>query len=925
MHYPIFRAVINTLKFSDMRKIFYFFKNLLDSSDWPPRWHCGNWTEMHGWLYIVSDLLVWSAYFAIPTVILRYITRKHDPQFLRLYFLFAAFILACGATHFLDALAFWIPLYRLQAVVLLITGVLSWITVFYIMKYLPVAMSLRAPEDLQKEIDHRREAEERFKRLNTELDSVIMERTAEIADYKYALDESSIVAITDQKGKIKHVNDNFCRISKYDRKELLGQDHRIINSGYHSRDFVRNLWETIARGKVWKGELKNKAKDGTTYWVDTTIVPFLNGEGKPRQYIAIRSDITERKKAESQQALLASIINSSDEAILSINLDGMITSWNRGADRLFGHSAYEAIGRHISILFVPDRQNEEAEIIRKITRSELVEHYETERLRKDGTIVQISLNVAPIKDADGRVVGASSIARNIAERKQSQKLRLDLEEKVRAKVEELTGIFERITDGFIVLDKELRYTYVNSKAGEMTGRAPDSLIGKHVWDVFPDAIGSDTYHAFQRAMSDQKYVVNIDYYEPLDLWQENHVYPGPEGISVFIRDITVQKRAEIKLRESENIYRTIASSIPGSVICIVDTEYRYQLIEGDMLGKLGHKKSQLLGAGIKDVLPPARYEKVLPFFMRVFQGEQFTIEDRLMEYDVLTRYVPLRNEENHVYAAMIVAIDITELKAAQRHISDMNVNLERKVAQRTLELAAVNKELEAFTYSVSHDLRAPLRIIDGFADIMITDYAEKLDKEGNRTLGVIMSNARRMGQLIDDLLNLSRLGRQEIVTRWVDMNKIAENAIGEQLVFYPGRREDLSAEQLIPVDCDAGLIAQVWGNLISNALKYSAKQTEPAIHIGSYRDFNRVVYFVRDNGAGFDMKYAPKLFGVFQRLHKPSEFEGTGVGLALVQRIVNKHGGEVWAESSSGKGATFFFSLPMNLLSKENTPIKEKI
>ncbi|MDR3716370.1 MAG: PAS domain S-box protein [Puia sp.] len=764
-----------------------FFTRLLDSSDWPPRWHCGKWTEFHGWLYILSDLLIWSAYFAIPVVIIKYISRKQDARFIRLYFLFAAFILACGATHFLDAIAFWIPVYRLNALMRLITGVISWVTVFYIVKYLPLAVSLRPLKDLETEIGQRQKAEEKFRRLNAELDSRINERTAEISDYKYALDQSSIVAITDQKGIIRHVNDNFCRISKYSREELIGQDHLIINSGYHSKEFIRNLWVTIARGKIWKGELKNRAKDGSTYWVDTTIVPFLGPEGKPRQYVAIRADITERKKAEEQQAWLASIINSSDEAIISIDLERTITSWNRGAEKLFGYPPGEVLGKEISMLIAPDRWHEEDLIIRKTTRGEYLEHYETERLRKDGSAVQISLNVAPIKDPDGKIVGASKIARNITE----------------------------------------------------------------------------------------------------------------------------QKKAELKIRQNENLYRTIASSIPGSVICLMDPEYRYLLVEGDMIEKTGYKKEKLLGQKAADVLPADRYEEALPHFIRVFHEETFTVESNRTGYDLVTRYVPLKNENNEVYAAMSVSIDVTELKNAQRRISELNVGLEQKVIERTEELAIINKELEAFTYSVSHDLRAPLRIIDGFADMLVTDYSDKLDEEGRRTLGVITANARRMGQLIDALLNLSQLGRKEIVTTRADMNELVKSAITEQLALYRGREAEILADPLLPASCDRNLILQVWGNLISNALKYSGKQEKPSIHIGSYQNGRSIVYSVKDNGVGFDMKYAGKLFGVFQRLHKITEYEGTGVGLALVQRIIVKHGGKVWAESEPGKGSVFSFSLPI--------------
>ena len=770
-----------------MNDIADFFRQLMDSSDWPPRWHCGKWTEFHGWLYIISDLLIWSAYFAIPVVIIKYISRKQDARFVRLYFLFAAFILACGATHFLDAVAFWVPLYRLNALVRLITGIISWITVFYIVKYLPMAVSLRPVKELEQEIEQRQKAEEKFTSLNAELDSMVIKRTAEISDYKYALDQSSIVAITDQKGIIRHVNDNFCRISGYSREELIGQDHRIINSGFHSKAFIRDLWVTIANGKIWKGELKNRARDGSTYWVDTTIVPFLTTEGKPHQYIAIRADITERKKAEEMQHLLASIINSSDEAIFSINLDGLITSWNRGASKLFGYSPAEAQGKNISMIISPALLWQEDQIMKKIAKDEYVEQYTTEKVRKDGSIVQVSLNVAPLKDLDGKIIGASRIARNI----------------------------------------------------------------------------------------------------------------------------TAQLNAEKKIRQNEKIYKTIASSIPGTVICIFDPEYRYLLIEGDLLDKIGYKKKELLGQKAESVLSPEIYNIAKPNFERVFRGETFSNERRMLECDTLSRYVPLKDENNVVYNVMIVVIDITELKNAQNRIAELNVNLENKVVERTEQLAIVNKELEAFTYSVSHDLRAPLRIIDGFADILLNDQAEKLDDEGKRILGIITNNARKMGQLIDDLLNLSHLGRQEIVTTRVDMNKLLKLAVDEQLLLYKGAEPQIITDHLLPANCDHNLILQVWKNFISNALKYSSKGSQPVIHISSRHNGNSVEYSVSDNGVGFDMKYADKLFGVFQRLHKVTEFEGTGVGLALVHRIVVKHGGRVWAESEKGKGARFCFSLPL--------------
>ena len=231
--------------------------------------------------------------------------------------------------------------------------------------------------------------------------------------------------------------------------------------------------------------------------------------------------------------------------------------------------------------------------------------------------------------------------------------------------------------------------------------------------------------------------------------------------------------------------------------------------------------------------------------------------------------------------------------------------LEKRVAERTAALALANKELESFSYSVSHDLRAPLRAIDGYARMLEEDYAAVLDAEAQRLLGVVRMNAKRMGQLIDDLLAFSRLGRQPAANGPVDMTRLAREAADE---LRGSRRVEV--ESLPPARGDGALLKQVWLNFVANALKYSSKNPDARVEIGGREEAQENLYWVRDNGAGFDMRYADKLFGVFQRLHRAEEFEGTGIGLAIVQRVVTRHGGRVWAEGKPGEGACFYFALP---------------
>jgi two-component system sensor kinase len=272
--------------------------------------------------------------------------------------------------------------------------------------------------------------------------------------------------------------------------------------------------------------------------------------------------------------------------------------------------------------------------------------------------------------------------------------------------------------------------------------------------------------------------------------------------------------------------------------------------------------------------------------------------------------VPLRNSEGEIIGIFGISRDITERKHAEQSIRELNRDLENQA----LKLQAANKELEAFSYSVSHDLRAPLRAIDGYTRILVEDYEALLDAEGKRVCGVISAEARRMGQLIDDLLAFSRLGRKEMYSSNVDMKALAVSVLNELTKQDDRERIDFKIATLPSVSADASLMRQVWVNLLSNAIKFTSKKEQAVIEVGSKSDKDEFVYYVRDSGAGFDMEYANKLFGVFQRLHSESEFEGTGVGLAIVQRIIRRHGGHVWAEGEVDKGATFYFALPQ----KEN-------
>ncbi|MDF2437979.1 MAG: hypothetical protein K0Q95_2355 [Bacteroidota bacterium] len=246
-----------------------------------------------------------------------------------------------------------------------------------------------------------------------------------------------------------------------------------------------------------------------------------------------------------------------------------------------------------------------------------------------------------------------------------------------------------------------------------------------------------------------------------------------------------------------------------------------------------------------------------------------------------------------------------ELEEKAEEVSRLNKKMERNLE----ELEIANKELEAFTYSVSHDLRSPLRAIHGYTKIIAADYGDKIDGEGKELMEGVMRNAIRMGQLIDDLLAFSRTGKKELVKQDIDMTNLANAVVEEVRVSTGNRKGKIEVQELPPSYADHSLLTLVFTNLINNALKYSSTKENPEITIGSMKKNNETIYYIKDNGVGFDMQYYNKLFGVFQRLHSAQEFEGTGVGLALIKRIILRHGGRIWAEGKKGEGAIFYFTL----------------
>jgi PAS domain S-box-containing protein len=371
------------------------------------------------------------------------------------------------------------------------------------------------------------------------------------------------------------------------------------------------------------------------------------------------------------------------------------------------------------------------------------------------------------------------------------------------------------------------------------------------------------------------------------------------GFAKVTRDLTEHKEAQDALRRTEQTFQLLVESIQDSAIFMLDPDGRVASWNASAERIKGYRAHEILGEHFSTFYPPDDVEQGKPQWALEIaeregrhEDEGWRVRKDGSRFWANTVISPMRDPHGGLIGYAKVTRDLTQRRRAEQ------------------ALAQSNQELERFSYSVSHDLRAPLRAINGYALALFEDHAARLDDDGKRLLAVIRDSAKLGGELIDGLLNFSRVGRQALARAPVDLTALAEGVVSELRQTGGPVAVDVVLTPLPPASGDGALLRNVLVNLIGNAFKFSAKRAHPMIEIGVQRDGAEVAYYVKDNGVGFDMQYAGKLFGVFQRLHRPDEFEGTGVGLALAQRIVQRHGGRIWAEGKVDQGATFFFTLP---------------
>jgi PAS domain S-box-containing protein len=621
----------------------------------------------------------------------------------------------------------------------------------------------------------------------------------------------------------------------------------------------------------------------------------------------LRTAIKRRSEAVEARERFEQVLSSISDAFLVVDRDWNLSYLNERAAQLLRGKRVELVGKHLWSLLPGVQTNFGYQKLIDAMANRTPVSFETFYPPFD---LWVECRSYPSRE------GLAVYVADITSRKKSEELIRRNENQLRMLTNALPGLVDYV-------DQDGRYRFVNEQYENWFGKPKTWFEGKHLKEVLGETAFERIQPYVDRALSGQAitYEESIPYenggarfvrasYMP-DLSDSGKV----RGFYSMVIDISETRRNQEALREAERRFRRLATQAPVGIF-MTDASGRCIFVNHMWSSLTGLQMDQAIGDGwLQAIHPDDRAQVRANWKETVQENKEFSSELRVTPHapgqDIWIRFSvrPVKNSLGEVTSFIATVTDISELKSAERKVRKWNSELENRVAKRTEELQSAYQDLESFTYSVSHDLRAPLRAMNGFAHILVENHSHKLDPEATHLLRMISTNSRRMGNLIDDLLAFSRLSRQSINRRTFHPHEIAEQALEELSVQNSLKDIEIQLDTMPLASGDPVLLKQVFINLVSNGLKFSRDRKPAKIHIGSFFKDQERVYFVRDNGVGFDMSYAHRIFGVFEKLHSNERYEGTGVGLAIVENIVKRHGGRVWAESQPDCGACFFFTL----------------
>ncbi|MCX6233304.1 MAG: PAS domain S-box protein [Bacteroidetes bacterium] len=742
-----------------------------------------------------------------------------------------------------------------------------------------------------------------------------MLRSSEVC-YRTLFDESldGICLADAETGLIIDCNQALAAIVGRERSELIGQSQTILHPPYNDK---------TATSPTFRQHLGDK--EGHT--LETQVVTsagiireveikanHLNLQGRKTLQGVFR-DITERKRAEEALRKSEEKYRGLTENINlgiyrnTVGPEGKFIEANPAIIGMFGYkNKEEFLAINVSDLYQnPEDRNMFND---KMLKEGFVRGEELWLKKKDGSLFVGSVSAVAVKDNQGDVKYYDGIIDDITERKWA-------EEAIKAERQRLHDVLEAIPIMVCLLTPDYHVAFSNHAFRDKFGESYGRRCYEYCFGEKEPCDFCETYRVLKTAKPHHWQVTTLDGASVIDVY--DFPFTDTDGSPLILEmdiDITERKRAEEELKQSEQRYRTIVETVPDVIYTLAADDGRFTSLNPAFETITGWSRDEWVGKTFATLVHPEDMQLATDTFQQVLRGEyprpyELRILAKSGEYLIGEFTSMPQFKEGKIVGEFGIASDITERKRAEEEIRKLNAELEQRVRERTAQLEAANKELEAFSYSISHDLRAPLRAIDGFAHILQEENEPNLNSEGKRACSIIQESIGRMNLLIDDLLALSRLGRTEMQFTQINMDALVKSVYDELTKPEEVERIDFHIHPLCPAVGDNTLIRQVWINLLGNAIKFSSGRERAVIEVNSDDQGEEITYSIRDNGAGFDMQYADKLFGVFQRLHSAKEFEGTGIGLAIVQRIIHRHGGRIGAEGKVNGGATFWFSLPV--------------